>query len=85
MVKQGKVERRRSPLRRQLSDLVTSPDGRVSEAKTFSLLGKVVCLYLLLGWTVDVMHTEWTLTTLLSFLIAPDLVKTAIKARVAPK
>ena len=86
MVKPRPVERRRGTLRRQLGDLVISPhDGRASEAKLFSIAGKGVCLYLLLAWTSEVMHTEWTLTTLLSFLIAPDLVKAAIKARVAPK
>ena len=85
MGKPRPVERRRGILRRDLNDFVRGPDGAVSEAKAFSIAGKVVCLYLLLWWTSEVMHTEWTLTTLLSFLIAPDLVKAAIKARVAPK
>ena len=81
MGKPRPVERRGSTLRRDLNSLIRGPDGAVSEAKVFSVAGKGVCLYLLLWWTSEVMHTEWTLTTLLSFLVAPDLVKAAIKAR----
>ena len=85
MVKPRPVDRRRGTLRRQLGDLVISPhDGRASEAKLFSIAGKSLCVWLILWHTKAVLETEWTLVVLLCALIAPELLKAAIKARISP-
>ena len=77
----GSVERRRSVLRRDLNDAVRSDDGRFSESKAWAGVGKLICVYLLMVYTDAVLHTEYTLVTLLAFVIAPDLVKRVIGAK----
>lgn len=68
-------DRRHQPLRRDANDLVRDPQGRVSEAKVFSILGKTAILFVLLQHTVDVLR-DWTvLAVLVTALIAPDLFK----------
>ena len=76
-----KPERRKSVLRRDLNDAVRSDDGRFSESKAWAGVGKLICVYLLLIYTDAVLHTEYTLVTLLAFVIAPDLVKRVIGAK----
>lgn len=67
-------DKRQSTLRRNFNDLFMR-DGQVEEAKLWSNLGKACCAWLVLTQTKAVMETEYTLFTLLSFMIAPDLVK----------
>jgi hypothetical protein len=69
------VEKRHSPLRRHLNEMATGPDGRFSESKAWASVGKLCCVYLLMFHTEPVLHEEYTLLTLLTFVIAPDLVK----------
>ena len=69
-----------STLRRQVNDLFMR-DGEVEESKLWANVGKGVCVYLLLVYTDDVLKTEYTLVTLLIFVIAPDMVKKLISMR----
>lgn len=75
------VEHRHSPLRRQLNEAALGPDGVFSEAKVMAIFGQFVCLYLLLFYTEEVLKVEYTLLTLLSFVIIPDSVKKIITMR----
>lgn len=70
----GFSDKRGSVLRRQLSDLVMR-NGEVEESKVWANVGKFLCCYLILAYTDKVMDTEYTLLTLLSLVIAPELVK----------
>lgn len=69
------AEKRKSTLRRDLNESVRAPDGTFSEAKAWSNVGKLLCAWLIVGYTEMVLKTEYTLFTLLLFLIAPDLIK----------
>ena len=64
----------RNVLRRDLNDAVRT-EGRFSEAKAWASIGKLICVYLLLLHTDEVMRTEYTLLTLLTFLILPKLIE----------
>ena len=68
-------------VQRALEDLIRSPDGKVSEAKAWANVGKLICVFLLLWHTTDVIaHYEFAMV-LLAFLIAPDLVKKMLAMR----
>ena len=71
--RQAAPARRNSALRRQANDW--------SEAKLMAVMGQFVCLWLLLWFTDEVLKTEFTLVTLLSFVIIPDSVKKIITMR----
>lgn len=63
--------------------LICSPDGRVSESKLWTNIGKAVAVYLLLtNASTIVAHWE-VVATLLGAVIAPELFKKhlAMKAR----
>lgn len=64
-----------------MNDLVRNPDGKVSESKVWANVGKAICVYLILAYTNAVLTTEYTLLTLLLFIIAPDLVKKIVTMR----
>ena len=73
-------DRRAGTLRRNVNDLFMR-DGQVEESKLFAVVGKVSCLWLIFKHTSEVLHTEWTLTTLLVFIIAPDIAKKFLSMR----
>lgn len=56
-------------------------DGQVEESKLWASIGKGVACYLMVAYTDDVLKTEYTLTTLLTFVIAPDLLKKFLSMR----
>ena len=73
-------EKRGSTLRRNINDLFMR-DGQVEESKLFAVAGKIACLWLIFNHTGDVLKTEWTLTTLLVFVIIPDIAKKFLSMR----
>ena len=73
-------EKRGSTLRRNINDLFMR-DGQVEESKLFAVIGKVACLWLIFEHTADVLSTEFTLVTLLVFVIMPDIAKKWLSMR----
>lgn len=73
-------DKRQSTLRRNINDLFMR-DGQVEESKLFAVIGKVACLWLIFKHTAEVLTTEFTLTTLLVFIIAPDIAKKFLTMR----
>jgi len=69
------TEQRKASLRRDLNDLVRSPDGKVSEAKAYVVAFKGVLLYTFLH-NVEVILGGWEILSIfvLAF-IAPDALK----------
>ena len=74
------TDKRHGTLRRNINDLFMR-EGQVEESKLFAVAGKCAALWLIFQHTSDVLHTEWTLTTLLVFIIAPDLAKKWLSMR----
>ena len=73
-------DRRAGTLRRNVNDLFMR-DGQVEESKLWANLGKGVCVYLMLAYTDEVLKTEYTLFTLLLFVVTPDLIKKFMSMR----
>lgn len=68
---------RRGPvtLRRDLNDLVRSPDGKVSEAKGGAVLFKTAMLYVFVV-KIDAILADWIILSIfVTAFIAPDLLK----------
>lgn len=79
------VERRRSPLRRQLNEALLSADGTASASKLVAIGGQLVVLYYV-ALHFDALLERWdTLLVLLTFVIAPDICKKLISARYASR
>lgn len=74
-------ERRHQPIRRELNEIIRDPHGRVSEAKTFAVLGKSALLYILLTYPVSILERWDVLAVIVSALIAPDLFKKFLTLR----
>jgi len=73
-------DKRVSTIRRNVNDLFMR-DGQVEESKLWANIGKGVCVYLMLAYTDEVLKTEYTLMTLLLFVVAPDMIKKFISMR----
>lgn len=66
-------------------DLMCSPDGRLSESKMWTHVGKALAAWLLVKHGAAIV-TQWeVLATLLGLMVAPDLVKKHMATRVASK
>jgi hypothetical protein len=71
-------ERRRSPLRRQFNDAFSTPDGRISLSKTIAVFAQIAVLFHF-GRSFDALiERPESLLIVLSFLVAPDIVKKAL-------
>lgn len=74
----GKEEKRHSPVRRQFNEAFCSPDGRFSIGKFLAIWSQIVVLgHMGTSWDRLIDKPE-TLLIVLSFLIAPDIVKKAL-------
>lgn len=79
------TERRGSAMRRDLNDLIRSPDGKVSEAKGFAVTFKAAMIYVFLRNT-DAILAEWTILALfITAFLAPDLLKKIISMKIGVK
>lgn len=68
---------RRGPatVRRDLNDLIRSPDGKVSEAKGGAVLFKTAMLYVFVT-KIDAILADWIILSIfVTAFIAPDLLK----------
>lgn len=74
-------DRRHQPIRRELNEIIRDPQGRISEAKTFAVLGKSALLYILLTYPVSILERWDVLAVIVSALIAPDLLKKFLTLR----
>ena len=68
-------------VRRDLNDLIRSPNGNISEAKLCSVAGKASLLYLLLAYPEMIIKNWEVLMVFSLFLIAPDLIKKLLEMR----
>lgn len=75
------TDRRTPSMRRDLNDLIRSPDGKVAEAKGFAVVFKVAMLYVFVNRTEEIL-AEWTILALfIAAFLAPDLLKKIVAAR----
>lgn len=68
---------RRGPatVRRDLNDLIRSPDGKVSEAKVGAVLFKSAMLYVFVA-KIDAVLADWIILSIfVTTFVAPDLLK----------
>lgn len=68
-------------MRRALGEIIRDPQGRVSEAKVFSALGKAALLYVLIAYTPALIERWEVLAVIVLALIAPDLLKKLLTLR----
>ena len=76
-MKNATVTDKRNPvtLRRDLNDLIRSPDGKVSEAKAGAVLFKSAMLYVFVA-KIDAILSDWIILSIfVTAFIAPDLLK----------
>lgn len=79
------VEKRKALFRRDLNDLVRSPDGKVSEAKAFAIAFKAALLYVFLN-KVGAVLADWMILSLfIAAFIAPDLLKKILAMKAGVK
>lgn len=72
-----RMNERRTPVsvRRDLNDLIRSPDGKVSEAKAGTVLFKSAMLYVFVD-KIDAILADWIILSIfVTAFIAPDLLK----------
>lgn len=68
-------DRRKATVRRDLNDLIRSPDGKVSEAKAGAVLFKAAMLYVFLKFTDKILGDGMILAIFVASFIAPDVIK----------
>lgn len=74
-------EKRRSVLRRDLNDLVRTPDGHLSTAKIGTLVAQWLSVKLILQHSETIIKNWDSMLVLFSVLIAPELVKKVINMK----
>ena len=75
------INHRQSLLRRDLNDLVRSPDGKVSEAKAFAVLFKAAMLWAFITKIETILGNWEILTVFVTAFVAPDLLKKLLAMR----
>lgn len=74
-------ERRKSPLRRDLNDLIRGTDGKVSEAKVGILAFKVLLFYTFTQQT-ELILKQWEIFSIfVTTFIVPDALKRILEAK----
>ena len=72
------VEKRHSPVRRQLNEAFCGPDGTFSISKFMAIWAQIAILAHLNVWFDKLIERPESLLIVLSFLIAPDIIKKAL-------
>lgn len=75
MSEQCQPDRRKVSVRRDLNDLVRSPDGKVSESKGGAVLFKTAMLYVFITEIKTILSDWMILAIFVTAFIAPDLLK----------
>ncbi len=68
-------ERRVSSLRRDLNDVVRSPDGSFSFSKVSTYSGQILCGYLLIKHAETILQHSDALAVILCGMMLPELLK----------
>ena len=64
-----------------MKDILKSEQGKTSEGRLFSIIGKGVAVYLLIAYAETIVNQEWILGILLATLIAPKLFEKVLYMR----
>lgn len=72
-------------MRRDLNDLIRSPDGKVSEAKGFAVAFKASMIYVFLKHAEVILKDWMILAVFVTAMIAPDLLKKIVSMRTGVK
>jgi hypothetical protein len=80
------TDRRHQAMRRDFNEIIRDPSGRVSEAKLFSVIGKLALLWVWVKAYETIIADATILSVFVLSWIAPDLLKKLISSRagVAP-
>ena len=78
-------ERRKHPLRRQVNEAFTDPQGRVSLSKVMAVFAQIAVLFHFGRTFDDLIDRPESLLIVLSFLVAPDIVKKALALKLGGK
>ena len=73
-----KINPRRQVLRRQFNDAFCAHDGTFSIVKTIAVFGQITTLYYFGRFFEELIEKPESLLIIVSFVIAPDLVKKLI-------
>lgn len=73
--------RGRPRVRRDINDLIRTPEGKASEAKLCSVAGKGILAYILVEYAAVIVNNWDVLAIIALFLIAPDLIKKLLEMR----
>ena len=68
-------------LRRDLNDLIRSPDGKVSAGKVWANVGQWIAAYLLLHHSEFIIDRWDAMVVLFVALLSPELLKSVIKGK----
>lgn len=73
--------KRHQRLRRQINEAFTGPDGKYSLSKTMAVFAQIGVLYHTMGFFDRLIDKPETMLILLTFLIAPDVIKKALSMK----
>ena len=85
MKRNAKPDLRTHPLRRQLNEAFCSPDGSFSPTKFLAVWAQISVLSHMNIWFEKLLDKPETLLIVLSFLIAPDLLRKIINMKFGAK
>lgn len=74
----AQVDKRVHPVRRQFNEAFCGPDGRFSVGKFLAVWSQIAVLAHMNVWFDKLMDKPESLLIVLSFLIAPDIIKKAL-------
>lgn len=75
------TERRSPSIRRDLNDLVRAPDGKVAEAKVFTVIFKPAMLYVFIKHAETILKDWMILVVFVAAFLVPDLLKKVLSMR----
>ena len=76
-----KPERRKATVRRDLNDLIRSPDGKVSEAKGGVVLFKTAMMWAFVTQINTILSDWMILSIFVTTFVAPDLLKKVLSQK----
>lgn len=72
------IEKRHSPIRRQINEAFCGPDGEFSVSKFLAVWAQIAVLAHMNRYFEELIDKPESLLIVLSFLIAPDIIKKAL-------
>jgi hypothetical protein len=74
----AQVEKRKSPMRRQMNEAFCDPLGKFSISKFLAVWAQIAILAHMNRWFEELISKPESLLIVLSFLIAPEIIKKAL-------